>query len=241
MNPVFLLRLALDGIAAGLLLFAFAYFWQGNAAHELAGISLFMLIVVHNVFHRRWFSGLSKGVRDKGVREPRGMFNLALTFVLLIGMLALLATSLMISETLFAGLRLDDDFMVRQIHAGVAYWLLIVVAIHLGLRWPLLMAVARKLLHIEAANAVRTVVLRLLAAGIAAQGVCSVLALNLRSRLLFQLSLDWWNFEESAAGFFGHCMAIAGLCIFVTHYTMLWLRRRKRTNSPGSLAARRME
>ena len=49
-------------------------------------------------------------------------------------------------------LRLDDDFTARQIHAGIAYWLLIIVAIHLGLRWPLLMAVARRLLGIAEAN-----------------------------------------------------------------------------------------
>lgn len=236
MNPVFLLRLLLDCIAAGLLLFAFAYFWQGNAAHELAGISLFLLIVVHTIFQRRWFSGIAKGVRER-----RGTFNIVLTFVLLAGMLALLGTSLIISETLFAALRLDDDFTARQVHAGIAYWLLLVVAIHLGLRWPLLMGVARKLCGIKDTNPTRTAVLRLIAVGIAAQGACSVLALNLRSRLLFQLSLDWWNFEESTAGFFAHCMAIAGLCIFVTHYTMQWLRRRKRTNPPSSLATRWME
>ena len=223
MNPVFLLRLVLDCIAAGLLLFAFAYFWQGNAAHELAGIGMFLLVVVHNVFHRRWFSA-----PVKGPRERRGQFNIAMTFVLLAGMLALLATSLVISETLFADLRLDNDFTARQIHAGIAYWLLIIVAIHLGLRWPLLMAVARKLLGIVEANAARAAVLRLIAIGIAVQGVCSVLTLNLRSRLLFQMSLDWWNFEESVVGFFGHCTAIAGLCMFLTHYTMQLLQRRKR-------------
>ena len=87
MNPVFLLRLVLDCIAAGLLLFAFAYSWQGNSAHELAGIGMFLLLVVHNVFHRRWFSTFAKP------REPRGKFNLALTFVLLVGMLALLGTA----------------------------------------------------------------------------------------------------------------------------------------------------
>jgi hypothetical protein len=76
MNPVFLLRLVLDFAAAGLLLFAFAYFWQGNTAHELAGISMFLLIAVHNVFHRRWFAAL-----PKGPRERRGMFNFALVDV----------------------------------------------------------------------------------------------------------------------------------------------------------------
>lgn len=234
MNPVFLLRLVLDCIAAGLLLFAFAYFWQGNASHELAGISMFLLLVVHNVFHRRWFVALPK----QGQGERRGKLNIALTFVLLAGMLALLGTSLVISETLFADLRLDDDFRARQIHAGIAYWLMVVVAIHLGLRWPLLMAVARKLFGIVEANAARTAVLRLIAVGIAGQGACSVLVLNLRSRLLFQMSLDWWNFEESVVDFFGHCVAVAGLCMFLTYYTMQWLQRRKRLAAVTNLAAR---
>ena len=225
MNPVFLLRLVLDLAAAGLLLFAFAYYWQGNTAHELAGTSMFVLIVDHNIFHRRWFAALAKGPRQR-----RGRFNIALTMVLLAGMLALLGTSLVISETLFAALRLADDFTARQIHAGIAYWLLVIVAIHLGLRWPLLMAVTSKLLGIKKPNAVRTAVLRLVAIGIAVQGVYSAGALNLRSRLLFQLSLDWWNFEESVAGFFGHCAAFAGLCMFVTYYAVQWQLRYKRKN-----------
>nr|WP_315425823.1 DUF4405 domain-containing protein [uncultured Albidiferax sp.] len=227
MNSVFLLRLVLDGIAAGLLLFAFSYFWQGNPSHEWAGIGMFLLLILHNVFHRRWFAALAQKPRAR-----RGKFNTALTFVVLAGMLALLGTSVVISETLFAGLRLDDDFTVRQIHAGIAYWLLVIVAIHLGLRWPLLMAVASRLFGIEEKNAIRTCILRLAAAGIAVQGVFSVLALNLPSRLLFQLSLDWWNFEESVAGFFLHCMAIAGLCMFLTYYTMRWLQRRNRAAAP---------
>lgn len=218
MNPVFLIRLALDGVAAGLLLFAFSYYWQGNAAHEVAGVAMFMLLVVHGAFHRRWFAGLAKAPRVR-----RGKFNIALTLLLLTGMLALLATSLVISETVFAKLRWDEDFTVRRLHVGVAYWLLVVVAMHLGLRWPLLMATASRLIHIHQPHRVRTALLRTIALGIAVQGVVSAQALNLRAKLLFQMSLDWWDFGASVAGFFGHCMAFAGLCITVTHYTKRYL------------------
>jgi hypothetical protein len=214
LNPVFLLRLALDGLAASLLLFAFSYYWQGNAAHEVAGIAMFMLLVAHGAFHRRWFVALAKAPRAR-----RGKFNIALTLLLLAGMLVLLATSLVISETVLAKLRWDDDFTVRRLHAGVAYWLLVVVAIHLGLRWPLLMGTASRLLGVHQPNRARTALLRTIALGIAAQGVLSAQALNLRTKLLFQMSLDWWDFGVSVAGFFGHCMAVAGLCIAVTHYT----------------------
>lgn len=227
MNPVFLMRLVLDALAAGLLLFAFSYFWQGNESHEWAGIVMFALLIVHNVFHRHWFAGVAKGRS----RARRSGFNTALTLLLLVGMLALLGTSMVISETLFASLRLDDDFTARQVHAGIAYWLLVIVAIHIGLRWPLLMGVARKLFGIAGPNAVRTAVLRVLAIAIAVQGVFSAIALNLRTRLTFQMSLDWWNFEASVAGFFGHCLAAMGLCACLTHYTVLWLQRRQRTTT----------
>ena len=233
MKPVFLFRLVLDGIAAGLLLLAFAYFWLGNAAHEWAGAGVFLLLVVHNLFHRRWYAGAA---RKPQVR--RGTFNTALTWLLLAGMLALLATSLVISETLLGSLRLGDDFTVRQIHAGIAYWLLLIVSIHLGLRWLLLMAVARKLFGLAQPSAIRTTLLRLVALCIALQGMGSGAALNLHSRLFFQMSLDWWNFEESVAGFFGHCLAVAGLCIFLTYYPTQWLQRRKRSAVANNLHVR---
>ena len=44
------------------------------------------------------------------------------------------------------------------------------------------------------------------------------------------MSLDWWNFEESVAGFFGHCAAVAGLCMFVTYYAVQWQLRYTRKN-----------
>lgn len=222
LNPVFLLRLVLDCLAAGLLLFAFAYFWQGNVAHELAGAGMFMLVVVHNVFHRGWFAALTTGTRAR-----QGKFNIALTLVLMVTMLTLLFSSLVISETLFANLRLADDFTVRQFHASIAYWLLVIVGIHLGLRWPMLMAIARKQFGIVKANATRTAALRLIAIGVAIQGMYSMIVLNLHYRLLFRMSLDWWSFEESVAGFFGHCLAIVGLFVFATHYTVQWRNKRQ--------------
>ena len=221
MNTLFLLRIVLNCMAAGLLLFAFAYYWQGNGAHELAGLGMFLLLIAHNLFHRRWFATLSK----KTIRA-RGPFNLALTFVLLAGMLALLGTSMMISETLFASWRLADDFTARQIHAGLAYWLLLVVAVHLGLRWPMLMTFGRKLAGIARPNRARTALLRMVTAAIAVQGLFSAAVLDLRTRLLFQMSLDWWNFEQSVAGFFLHCTAVAGLCMCLAYYTTQWSQGR---------------
>ena len=117
---------------------------------------------------------------------------------------------------------------MRQIHTLAAYWVLVIVAIHLGLRWPMLMGVARNLFGIRKPNALRTLALRMIASGVALCGVWSSAVLGLQGKLLMQMTLDWWNFEESVAGFFAHCVAVAGLFAFLTHYVMKWIQYRRR-------------
>jgi hypothetical protein len=230
LNPVFLSRLVFDLIAAGLLLFGFSYWWLGNVAHEVAGTAMFLLLIVHNVFNRRWYTMI-----PKARREARGLFNIAVTFLLMLAMLALLATSVLISNALSGVMSPYAGFTVRQIHTLAAYWVLVTVSVHLGLRWPMLMGVARKLTGISQPNAVRTLALRLVAVLIAIHGVWSSFELTVGTKLSKQMTLDWWNFEESVAGFFIHCVAIAGLYMTLTYYAMKWLQTRKRRT--GSVAA----
>jgi hypothetical protein len=212
-----------DFIAAGLLLFGLSYWWLGNIAHELAGTAMFLLVIVHNVFNRRWY-----GTIPKARREARGLFNIALTLLLLVAMLALLVTSVLISNALAGVMSPYGGFTVRQIHTLAAYWVLVIVSIHLGLRWPMIMGVARKLIGISQPNAIRTLGLRVIAVTIAIHGIWSSFELAIGTKLSMQMTLDWWNFEESVAGFFIHCIAIAGLYMYLAYYAVKWLQTSKR-------------
>ena len=217
MSPVFLSRLVFDLIAAGLLLFGLSYWWLGNIAHELAGTAMFLLVIGHNVFNRRWY-----GTVPKARREARGLFNIVVTFLLLVAMLALLVTSVLISNALSGVMSAYGGFTVRQIHTLAAYWVLVIVSVHLGLRWPMIMGVASKLTGISQPSALRALALRVIAVVIAIHGVWSSFELAIGTKLSMQLTLDWWNFEESVAGFFIHCTAIAGLYMCLTYYVMQW-------------------
>ena len=222
MNRLFLFRLFFDLLAAALLLFSLAYWWLGNTAHELAGTAMFLLLIVHNVFNRRWY-----GTIHRGGREARGLINIVITAPLLVAMLVLLVTSVLISNTLSGVMSPYGGFTVRQIHTLAAYWALVIVSIHLGLRWPMIMGVARNLFGISNPSAARSLMLRAIAIVIAIHGVWSSFELGLGTKLAMQVTLDWWNFEESVAGFFIHCLAIAGLYMVLTYYAMKWLRMRK--------------
>lgn len=221
MSSIFLMRLIFALTAAGLLLFGFSYWWLGNFAHEVAGTALFLLVIIHNIFNRRWYRTI-----PKARREPRALFNTVVTFILIAVMLVLIVTSVLISNALSSFMSAYGGFTVMQIHTMAAYWALVIVAIHLGLRWPLLMGLARNVLGLHRPNIVRTVVLRLIAITVAAYGVWSSFELGLGSKLSMQMTLDWWNFEESVAGFFIHCIAIAGLFMLLSYYTLQLLQRR---------------
>lgn len=226
MTPVFLLRLVFDLVAVSLLVFGLSYWWLGNTAHELGGTAMFLLLIVHNVFNRRFY-----GTIARTRREARGLINSLVTLALLIAMMALLITSVLISNTLASFMPLYGGFTVRQIHTLAAYWALVIVAVHLGLRWPMIMGVARKLFGVSEPNAIRGWALRLIAGAIAAYGFWSSFVLGVGTKLAMQVTLDWWNFEESVASFFLHCMAIAGLYMFLTYYAMRWIQHFKRTTN----------
>lgn len=222
MNKLFLLRIALDCLAAGLLLFDLSYWWLGNTAHEIAGTAMLLLVIVHNAFNRRWYGTLARNARGR-----HGLFNVSVTTALLVAMTVLLVTSVLISHALGGVMPAYSGFTVIQIHTLAAYWLLVVVAIHLGLRWPTIMSVARNLVGIKRPNAIRSGLLRLISTAIALHGVWSSFALGLGTKLAMQMTLDWWNFEESVAFFFVHCMAVTGLYISLTYYGMKLVDRRK--------------
>ena len=64
MGTILRLRLLLDLIAVSLIIACLAYWWLDNLSHELFGTALFVLIVVHNVFNRRWYGGVSRRKLD---------------------------------------------------------------------------------------------------------------------------------------------------------------------------------
>lgn len=236
MSRVFLMRLGFDLVAAALLLFCLSYWWLGNVTHEVAGTALFLLLILHNVFNRRWYADAA----TRG-RQRRGLFNLTATILLLVSMLVLLVTSVLISNALSSIMSAYGGFTVRQIHIAASYWAVILVSIHLGLRWPMLMGVVRGWFGITRPSEIRTLTLRLVAAVIAAYGLGSSQAQALGTKLSIQMTLDWWNFEESVAGFFLHWMAIAGLFIALTYYTKLGLANLSHNRTSRSPVAKHVD
>lgn len=220
MSTVFRLRILLDFIAIALLVACLAYWWQDNLVHELLGTALFVLIIAHNVFNRRWL-GTPK------VKDRQRVLNSFVIICVATLMTVMLVTSLLISRDLYPFTALRGAFAVREIHMFVAYWTLLVISLHLGTRWSSVMSVARTIFGITSRNAARAVALRGLAAAVAFWGVISSFEMAFGSKLMLTYTLDMWDFNEAALRFFVNYASIVGLYAAVGHYVLMFVRARK--------------
>ncbi|OBZ94582.1 hypothetical protein ADU59_15440 [Pararhizobium polonicum] len=224
MSRVFRIRLFLDFTAIGLIIACLAYWWLDNLSHELFGTALFVLVIVHNVFNRRWYGSVSKGRRD-----ATRVFNIATIAGLALAMLVMLVTSILISRDLFAFMALEGGFAIREIHMFAGYWVLLIIAVHLGTRWGIVMNACRGMFGIASQNLARTIVVRGAAVAIAIWGIRSCFEMAFGSKLMLTYSLDMWDFNESTLGFFVNYASIVGLCAGITHYALKLLRFAWRT------------
>lgn len=196
-------RLLIDVIMALLLLFSFSYYWFGNTVHEIVGAVFFICLSIHVAINRRRFPHHTKKL------------DTIVTWLLFIVMTVLMVTSLFISQTQYEIFKINGGFNSRQIHAASAYWALLIVSLHLGLRWK---AVSRFFLNnISHSTAVA---MRVLFAILALQGIRSSFTLGIGGKLLMTPTLEWWDFNESPYLFFFHCIAVSVLYIFVTHHVV---------------------
>ena len=176
-------------------------------------------MIIHNVFNRRWYGAVAKRKFD-AVR----VVNVATIVALATTMLIMLVTSFLISRDLFPFTALDGAFAVREIHMFAAYWVLLIIAIHLGTRWTVVMNIVRGMFGVTTSSLVRTIALRSAAAVIAIWGIRSFFEMAFGSKLMLTYTLDMWDFSTSTIGFFLNYGSIVGLVAAVTHYGLIGLK-----------------
>ncbi|WP_245444283.1 DUF4405 domain-containing protein [Microvirga sp. KLBC 81] len=206
MKAIVLKRLGLPAAMAILLLLALAYWWSENLPHEIFGTALFALLGWHIAVNRIWFANLSRGYYD-----ARRTFTLVLHLLLIANMAALLVTSIVISQSVFALLPILDSIYLRDVHWFAAYWIMIIVGVHLGLHWMRVMAMVRTTLSLTPGNPARALALRVAAVVLAGFGLWGCFVLGVWGKLTFTYSLDFWDFNASVTPFFGHWAGVVCL------------------------------
>lgn len=218
-GTVIIKRLLLPGAMALFLLLSLAYWWLDNLPHEVFGIALFGLLVWHIAVNRFWFRNLFRGRYD-----ARRVITVVLHLALIINMVVLLITSIAISKAVFAFLPIADSTALRDIHWFSAYWVMIIVGIHIGLHWTRVMATSAGVLGLSQPSLARKWLLRAGAAALLVLGFTSWTVLDVWNKLTFTPSMAFWDFTASVSPFFGHWVGVVSLPAVAAHHMMVALR-----------------
>lgn len=211
-------RLLLPASMAALLMLALAYWWLDNGPHEMFGTALFGLLAWHLTVNGRWFQKVRIGRYD-GRRRAVVVIHSWLA----INMAVLFVTSVLISRSVLSFIQFTDNVSIIELHWFSAYWVAMIIAVHLGSHWTRVMTTARTVFGLSSSR-IRAGVLRLVSVILLALGVWSFAVLGVSTKLMFGYSLDFWDFTASVTPFFAHWTAVVAGVAVLSHYALAGLR-----------------
>ena len=220
MNRKLKFKISIDIIMTILMLLQMAYQLTGNLFHEVTGVTLFVLFLVHNILNIKWYKSFYKGKYNL-----RRIISTMTNLLLLASMIILMITGIMISRDMFAFLGLSSGFTATQLHTCAATWGLVFMSVHVGMHWQMLINMTAKITGHINKNIIVTIIQRIIAVGIVLYGIKSSFDLNISSKLFMQATFSYWNFNESTIVFFLAYLSIMSIYIAATYYLLVLINK----------------
>lgn len=194
----------------------------GQAAHEWLGISIFVLFVIHHVLNRKWCSSLLKG-RYTLFR----IWQTALILGVFLTMLGSMISGIIISRSVLSFLPISGgQSFGRNLHMISAYWGFILMSLHLGLHWNMMMGMAKK--AVKKPIPMGTWLLRGIGLLIAAYGAYAFLKRDIGIYMLMQSHFVFFDYEEPLIFFLADYIAVMGLFVLIGHYLTKGIKNLKK-------------
>lgn len=211
-------RLVVDAAMTVVLLLLMGYSRIGEEAHEWLGIGMTVLFILHHILNRKWISALFRG-RYTAFR----VFQTLLACVIFVGLAISAYTGIMLSKHVFRFLGFTTGMAdARELHLRSGYWNFILLSLHLGLHWVMIVGLIGK--RCKNKSALLKWLVRLLAAGIAAYGIHALLTRNVTDYLFGAVGFAFVDETEPIARFLLDWLAIMGLFVCIGHYGAKLLR-----------------
>ena len=122
------IRMIVDISMTVILPLLMAYSLIGETFHEIAGITMFAMFVVHQILNRKWYAALFKGRYT-----ARRIFQTVVNLLLLIFMILQPISGILMSKHLFTFIEVPGAAATaREIHLVLAYWGFALMCVHAG-------------------------------------------------------------------------------------------------------------
>lgn len=206
------IKIVVDILMVVTLLLLMAYQLIGKAVHEWFGVSMFALFILHHILNSHWNRNLFKG-KYTAIR----ILQTILVILVLFSMLGSMFSGIILSRHIFTFIRIRGwRSFARNLHMISAYWGFVLMSLHLGLHWNMMMGMVRKFVNRK--SVARTWVLRAVALLIAGYGIYAFIHRGIGRYMLMMDHFVFFDFDEPIIFFIVDYVAVMGLFVFVGHY-----------------------
>ena len=220
MKKKLIYKIVIDMIMTVLLLFLMARQITGDSAHEWLGAGMLLLWIAHHILNRGWYSHLFKGKYT-----PLRIFQTVTNFAVLLSMFGLMVSGVILSREVFAFLPISGGIaLARPLHVLSAFWGFVLMALHLGQHWNMILGMVRKAAGPVSSKPLQ-ILLHIAAASVAGYGLYAFLKNQFLSYMFLTSSFVFFDFERPVLLFFTEYIAIMGLFIFLAQYTSRGIQR----------------
>ena len=224
MKPKTILKLTIDVFMTLALLFLMGYQFWGEAAHEWIGSGMFLLFIAHHILNGHWHKSLFKGKYN-----TMRIVTLCIDVLILLAMLAQMYSGIMMSRHVFDFLPSAGGMsLARRLHILGAYWGYILMSLHLGLHWNMILGMVRKAVRLKSDSKIRRTVVFFAGLIIAGYGVWVFIDRDFPTYLFLKSEFVFLDYSEPKTLFYIDYLALMGLCIFIAHYGTKLIRKFKK-------------
>lgn len=118
------------------LLFLMAYQVTGEVLHEWIGMGMTVLVIVHQILNRRWYSAVFKGKYN-----PYRIVTTAVNILLLLPFLMTALSGMSMSAHAVPFMYgMAPVSLARKMHLAMSHWSFVLMGLHLGLHIPVMTA-----------------------------------------------------------------------------------------------------
>ena len=204
------LKIVIDIFMLAVFPFLMAVQITGQAVHEYIGAAALLLFVLHNIMNMKWYKTIFKG-RYNLVR----LLNLGVNVLLLADILCLAYSGIAMSSYVFPFFKSGNIAAARLIHLSASYWGLVLMSVHIGFHWNVIMGKLYKRLREK--NIIMQII-RLLAIIISAYGIYCFYKNGIVSYLFLKNQFVFFDYEQNRISAFAEIVAMIGLWSVIGYY-----------------------
>lgn len=210
MSPKRTLQILIDVGMIGMLPIIMAYELIGESTHEWLGLAIFIIFILHNILNYRWYKNILKG-RYSRTR----IILLIVNILLLVCMICLMVSGIILSNHVFVFLSIHNGIsLARIVHLLASYWGFVLMSIHLGLHWKIMINTVNSMFYINDSK-VGVWIFRIISIVIVVYGIYSFLQQNIIDYIFLVNQFVFFDKERPIILFFIDYLSIMGMIVCI--------------------------